>query len=202
MVLMALMPVTPALSTRACRVFDVRDVRRHLRPDRFLCRAHHPADHFAENVGIFAHRRAHFAFGQTVRAGKIQFKSVHAARLAALDDFNPRVLAVFLHDGRDEHAVGKLVFAFLELVLPNLERAVADEFDVFPADDFLAVVRMQFRVTRRDVDDLRGVEAHGFGDDRAPAFGEGLVDDVEIGSGRPGPDDERIRQFEAIYSRG
>ena len=58
--------------------------------------------------------------------------------LAALHDFDPRVLIIFLHDRRDEHAVGKLVFALLEFVEPDVERPVADQLDVFPADHFLA----------------------------------------------------------------
>ena len=199
---MALMPVAPRAQRGAAGVFDVRDVRRHLRPDGFLRGTHHPAADFLEDVRVFAHRRAHLAFRQTVRAGEIQFKPVHAARLAALDDFNPRVLAIFLHDGGDEHAVGEHVLALLEFVLPNLERPVADQFDVLPADDFLAVAGQELRVTRRDVDDLRGVEADGLGDDRAPAFVERLADDVEIRARRPGADDERIRQFKPIYACG
>ena len=69
--------------------------------------------------GILAHGRAHFAFRQAVRAGEIQFKRIHAGILAAFDNFDPCVLAIFLHDGGNEHAVGKLVFAFLEFVDPR-----------------------------------------------------------------------------------
>ena len=190
-----------AAQRRARRVFDVRDVRRHLRPERFLRRAFHPAANFFEDVRVLAHRRAHFAFGQTVRAGKIQFKAVHAGRLAALDEFDPRVLVIFFHDARDEHAVGMQIFAFLKFLLPNLERPVADQLDIFPADDF-AARREQFAVTRRDVDDFRRVERNRFRDDRAPAFLKRLADDVEICSRRPGSDDEWIRQFQSVNSCG
>ena len=66
----------------------------------------------------------------------------------------------------------------------------------------LPSLAMQFAVTRRDVDDFGRVEADGFGDDRAPAFLERLDDDVQIGSGRSGTDDEGIRQFQSVNGGG
>src|SRR5262249_32727250 len=124
------------LQRSAARVFDVRHVRGHFRPNGFLRGTHDPAHDFAKDFRILAHSRAHLALGQTMWAGKIQFECIHSRVLAFFDDLNPRVFLVFLHDGRDEHAVGELVFAFLEFIYPQLERAVADEFDIFPADDF------------------------------------------------------------------
>ncbi len=133
---------------------------------------------------------------------KFSSKASTPARLATLDDFHPRVLVELLHDGGDEHAVGVLVLATLEFVEPDFEFAVADEFDVLPADDLRAVGGIQFRVARGDVDDLARIQADRLGDDRAPAFLEGFVDDVEVGAGRAGTDDERIRQLEAVNGGG
>ena len=149
-----------------------------------------------------AHGRTHFAFRQAVRAGKVQLEAVHPGVLAALDNFDPGVLAIFLHDGGDQDAVGKHVLALLEFVHPNLKRAVADQFDVFPADDLLAVVAHQFGVAWRDVDDFGSVEADGFGDDGAPTFLEGLGDDVQVGPRRAGGDDKRIGQFQSVNGGG
>jgi hypothetical protein len=77
-----------------------------------------------------------------------------------------------------------LVLDLLEFVDPGLERPVADELDVLPADDLLAVVRAQPAVAGLDVDDLRGVEADGLADDRPPAVVERLADDVGVRSRR------------------
>ena len=88
--------------------------------------------------GILAHRRAHLPLGQAVRAGEVQLERIDAGVLAALDDLDPGVLVVLLHDRGDQHAVGVLVFALLEFVEPDLEPPIADQLDVFPADDLLA----------------------------------------------------------------
>ena len=111
-------------------------------------------------------------------------------------------LSILLHDRGDEHAVGELVLALLEFLQPDLERPVADQFDVFPADDFLAVAGHELGVARRDIDDLRGIEADRLGNDRAPAFLEGAGDDVEIRPRRTGADDERIGELETIDGGG
>ena len=58
-----------------------------------------------DDLGILAHRRAHFAFGQSVRAGKVQLKRIDPGILATLDDLAPGIAVVFFHDRRDEHAV-------------------------------------------------------------------------------------------------
>ena len=42
--------------------------------------------------GILAHGRAHFPFGQSVRAGEIQLEGIDARVLATLDDLDPRIL--------------------------------------------------------------------------------------------------------------
>ena len=137
-----------------------------------------------------------------MRAGEVQFKSVHAGFLAAFDDFDPGVLAIFLHDGSNQDAVGKHVFALFEFVEPDLERPVADQFDVLPADDLLAVLAHQLGVTRRDVDDLGRVEADRFGDDGAPPFLERFANNVQVGAGRAGADDKRIGQLQSVNGRG
>jgi len=64
---------------------------------------------------------------------------------------------------------GNLFLAPFEFINPERKRAVADEFNVFPTDDFAARSK-QFGVTRGDIDDLGGVEAHGFGDDKRPSL--------------------------------
>ena len=73
--------------------------------------AHHPAADFFEDLGILAHRRAHLALGQAVRAGEVQLEGIDAGVLAALDDLDPGVLVVLLHDRGDEDAVGVRVLA-------------------------------------------------------------------------------------------
>ena len=89
----------------------------------FFAACHHPTANLLDDLGIFAHGRAHLSFGQSVRAGKIQLERIDARILATLDDFDPRILVIFLHDRRDQHAVGKLVFAFLEFIQPDFETA-------------------------------------------------------------------------------
>ena len=49
---------------------------------------------------------------------------------------------------------------------------------------------------------LRGVEADGLGDDRAPAFVERLADDVDVRARRAGADDERIGQLQTVDGGG
>jgi len=144
----------------------------------FFGSSHNPAADFRQNVAVLAHGRTHLALRQTVRAGEVQFKSVHAGFLAAFDDFEPGILAIFLHDGGDQNAVGKHVFALLEFVQPDLERPVADQFDVLPTDDFPVILAHQLGVAGRDVDDFGRVEADRFGDDGAPTFFERFGDDV------------------------
>ncbi len=112
------------------------------------------------------------------------------------------ILAVLLHDGGDEDALGVRVLAFLELVDPDPERPVADELDVLPADDLLAVGRVELRVAGRDVDDLRRVEADRLGDDGAPSLAEGTVDDAQVRARGPRPDHEGIGQPETVDGCG
>ena len=89
----------------------------------FLAALHDPTADFPQNVGVLAHGRAHLALGQAVRAGEVQFETIDARVLAALDDLDPRVLAILLHDRRDQDAVGILVLASLEFFEPDLEWA-------------------------------------------------------------------------------
>lgn len=93
------------------------------------------------------------------------------------------------------------VSGLLEFAEPDLEFPVADEFDILPADDFLAVVGHQFPVTRADVDDLGAVETDGLGDHSAPTFFEVAFDDFEIGAGRAGADHQRVGALQAVDSR-
>ena len=185
----------------ARRILDVRDVGRHLCPEGFFRGAFHPAADFFEDLGVLAHRGAHLAFGQAVRAGEVELESVDAGVLAALDDLDPGFLAILLHDRRNEDAVGVEVLALLELVDPEVKRPVADQLDVFPADD-LAAGGVELGVARGNVDDLGGVEADGLRDDGAPALAERAADDAEVGAGRAGADDERIRELEAVDGGG
>ncbi len=155
MVLIALTPWQPPrkaarLGSSMCVTFGVIFAQ-----TGFLAAAITQPHDFFEDLRIFAHGRAHLSFGQTVRAGEIQFKGIHARVLAALDDFDPGVAVILLHDRRDQHAVGKLVFAFLEFLEPDLERPIADQLDVFPADDLFPVGCKKLGVARRDIDHLR-----------------------------------------------
>src|SRR5207249_2096077 len=76
--------------------------------------------------------------------------------------------------------------------------AIADQLNVFPTDHVFAVGAEQFRVARRDVDDLRRVEADRFRDDRTPSFAKRASDDVKICSRRTGADYEWIRQLQSV----
>ena len=98
--------------------------------------------------------------------------------------------------------LGILVLASLELFEPDLNGPVANEFDVFPADDFPFVTRVKFAVARGDVDDLRCVETDGLCDDSAPAFAESTVDDVKVRPGRTGGDYEGVWKPKAVDGSG
>ena len=102
----------------------------------FRGNVHHPAADLPEDLGIFSHRRAHLAFGQAVRAREVQLEPIDAGFLAAFDDLDPRVASILLHDRGDQDAIGILILAALEFFEPDLERAIADQLDVFPAEDF------------------------------------------------------------------
>src|SRR5205807_8206507 len=128
--------------------------------------------HLGQNLRVLAHRRAHAPLRQAVRAGEIALEGIHADRLAALDNLDPGVLAVLLHDRGNQHAVGILVLDLLELVDPGGERAVANQLDVLPADDLVRPGSAQAAVARLHVDDLGGVEADRLADDRAPTLVE------------------------------
>ena len=94
--------------------------------------------------------------------------------------------------------IGIAVLDLLEFVDPGVERAIADQLDVLPADDLVGAGGTQPAIARLHVDDLRGVEADGLADDRAPAFVERFADDVGVGARRARGDDERIGQFQAV----
>lgn len=145
-----------------------------------------------------AHGRAHFALGQAVRAGEIQFGGIDTGVLAALDDFAPGVHMILLHHGGDEDSIRVGVLGLFEFIEPDVEFAVADEFDVLPADHFLAIVGHQFGVARADVDDFGTIQANGFGDHTAPTFPEGAFDHLYIGPRRAGADDKGVLGLQAI----
>ena len=105
MVLIALMPSQPAakaarLGSSMCVTLGVIFAQTGF----FAAAITQPTD-FLEDLRILAHRRAHFALGQAVRAGEIQLERIDARVLAALDDLDPGVLVIFLHDRGDEDAV-------------------------------------------------------------------------------------------------
>ena len=75
-----------------------------------------------KDLRVLAHRRAHPPLGQAVRAGEVALERIDAGVLAALDDLDPGVLAILLHDRGDQHAVGILVLDLLEFVDPGVER--------------------------------------------------------------------------------
>src|ERR1041385_5443313 len=59
----------------------VADVRRHLRPHRDPRHLLHPADDLLDDVGVLAHRHAHLALGQAVRAAQVQLEAIDAGLL-------------------------------------------------------------------------------------------------------------------------
>ena len=135
-------------------------------------------------------------------AGQIEFESINARILAALHNFHPRVLVELLHDRSDEHAARVQVFAFFEFVDPDGKRAVADELDIFPAEDFLAVAGTELCIAWSDVDDLGGIKAYGLGDDRPPPLAECPRNDIQVRAGRAGGYDERIGEAESVNGGG
>src|SRR3989442_342725 len=137
-----------------------------------------------------------------MRAGEVELKRVYPRRLRALDDLHPRILVVFLHDRGDDDAAGVFVLELLELIDPDLERAVGDQLDVLPAINLLRFLGTQTGIARRNVDDFRSIETDGLGHHRAPAFIERLADDVSIGPRWAGADDEWVGQFQAIDGGG
>src|SRR5437764_15084869 len=111
-----------------------------------------------------------------MRTGEIALERIDAGLLAAFDDLDPGVLAIFLHDRRDQDARGVLVLDLLEFLDPGGEGPIADQLDVFPADDFLGPGRPQPPIARLDVDDLGRVETDRLADHRPPALVERLAD--------------------------
>ena len=194
--------LTPGRQRLAARLFDSRDVRRHLGPDGLLRGGHDPFAHFAQQFRILTHGHAHFSLGQAVRTGKVEFEGIHPGLLTPFDDLDPGILVVFLHDRGDEDAFRVGVLGFLEFLQPDGKRPVADQFDVFPANDLRLVLREQLAIARSDIDDLGGVEADRLGNDAAPAFTEGAVDDVQVGPGRAGGNDKRVLEFQSVNGGG
>ncbi len=189
------MPLQPAASAARDGRFDMRDVWRHLGPDRHFGGAHHPAADFFENLRILAHCRAHPPLGQAVGAGKIALETIDARLLAALDDLDPRLLAIFLHDRGDQHAVGMPVLDLFEFVEPDVEGPIADQLDILPADDFFRLGGAESGISRLHVGHFRRIETDRLADHGAPAFVERLADDVGVRARRAGRDDQGIGEF-------
>ena len=125
----------------------------------FPGRARNPIAHFQENFRVLAHGGAHLAFGKPVRARKVELKTVNSRMFAAFDDLEPCVPAILLHDRRNQDPVGILILASPELFKPDLDRAVADEFDVLPSHDFALVRGVKLSIPRGHVNDFRSVKA-------------------------------------------
>jgi hypothetical protein len=93
-----------------------------------------------------------------------------------------------------------LILATLELVQPDLEWSIADQLNVFPAEDFVAIVGVELAVTRRDIHNFGGVEANRLSNDPTPLFPKCPLNDIEVRSGWTGGNPERdsagsVRQF-------
>lgn len=144
----------------ACRRGDVGDVGRHLCPHGLGSHLVHPACRVRKQLTVLAHGHAHLALGHAVRAAKVDLKCVHASGFAQANQLLPRVFVVLLHDGGDEHAPWKLLLEALELVQHDRQGAVADELNVFPPNDLLAVGRLELGIARGDVDHLRADVRH------------------------------------------
>ncbi len=71
-----------------------------------------------------------------MRAREIQLKSIHSRGLATFHNFDPGVLSVFLHNRTDQNPVRVHVLDAFKLIDPDVEAAIADEFNVLPAVDF------------------------------------------------------------------
>ena len=84
------------------------------------------------------------------------------------------------------------ILDLLEFIEPDVKGAVADELDVLPTDDLLRLGGSQPRVTGLHVGDFRGIQADGLADHRAPAFVEGLPDDIGVRPRRARRNHQRI----------
>jgi hypothetical protein len=170
----------------------VRDIGGHLGPHRHPGRRHHPAADFLENLRVLPHRRAHAPFRQPMRAGEIAFERINPDRLAAFDDLDPGILAIFLHDGGDQDAVRVLVLDLLELIEPGFKGTIADELNILPANDLLGLGGAQSGIAGIDVDDLGSIQADRFADHRSPSLIKRSGNDAGVCSRRTRSDDEWI----------
>ena len=59
--------------------------------------------------------------------------------------------------------------------IERLYRAVADEFDILPSDDFSLVCGVKFSIPRGHVDDFRSVKADGLCDNNSPTLAESAL---------------------------
>mmetsp|Transcript_42699 Transcript_42699/g.107991 ORF Transcript_42699/g.107991 Transcript_42699/m.107991 type:complete len:437 (+) Transcript_42699:397-1707(+) len=176
---------------------DVGHVGRHLGPHRDGGSLVDPAANLAEQLAVLPHGHAHLALRHPVWAGEVDLKGIHAHLFAPANELLPCALVVLLHDGGNEHSVGVLLLEALELVQHDLQRAVADELDVLPAEH-LVVGALELGVARRDVDDLGRVQADRLGNHAAPALVERLLHYDVVRTGRAAADDEGVGHFQAV----
>ena len=190
-------PLAAAANRGPARVGDAGDVRRHLCPDRFLGRRHYLARRFLDDLGIFAHGRAHFSFGQPVGTGEVELERVDAHFLASPHNLGPGVLVILLHDGSDEDSVQVLIaYIFLNSSIQILKgRSLINSMFSQPTTSLPSAAKRAFRSRWRYVNDLGRIQADGLGDDRAPAFAKSARDHIEVGSGRAGANHEGVRKF-------
>lgn len=133
-------------------------------------------------------------------ARHVQLKSIHADILTTLHNFHPSRLVVFFHNRCDQHTIWKAILKLFKFIDPDVETAVANQLDVFPAVDFLRLSAAQPPVPGLYVDDLIGIQAHCLTNDSSPAFVKSLTDNVRVCTRRPRSDHERIRKSQSVYS--
>ena len=186
------------LQGRSTRVGDMGDIGGHLRPHRNRRHLHHPTGHLTHNIGVLSHGRTHFPLGQSMGAGEIQLEGIDTDRLATLDDFVPAIFTILLHDRSDQDPLRMRLLEAIKLLEPDIKRSIADQFDIFPAINFLRITRPHASVARRHVDDFGSIQTDCLGDRSAPAFVEGLANNIRIGAGWPAAYYERIFEAEAV----
>ena len=131
-------------------------------------------------------------------AAKVQFESIRAGVLGALDHAVPGLAGRFNHQRRDYGMVWITLLHFVDLAQIRLNGTVTNELDVIQAHHAVAVP-IHRRVPRRDVDD--GLP-DGLPDRAAPTCVEGAHDLFAAVGRRSGSEPEWVGAVDAGEAGG
>ncbi len=107
---------------------------------------HDPLNYHACNFRVLTNGSAHATFGHAVRAAEVEFEPMCAGVLHLFYEFVPTVFIVVRHERNNHCMVGKFFEYFTNFFKVNVERTVADEFDVVEAHHPLSA-KVDGRVT-------------------------------------------------------